>query len=165
MKFHIGDYLADTMHLTTLQHGIYIRLIMHAFKRGSLPAARAQLMRIAGVAGALYVPQVGIINPSRLEPAESIEIAIWVAVGGRGTLSGAILGALVVNALKSYLTTRYPGSWLYVLGALFVAVVMLLPDGLISLPERLRAIWTRFARRAPRPAGALEVVREKEQSA
>jgi urea transport system permease protein len=120
---------------------------------------------IAGLAGALYVPQVGIINPSRLEPAESIEIAIWVAVGGRGTLSGAILGALVVNAAKSWLTTRYPGSWLYVLGAVFVGVVMLLPDGLVSLPVRLGALWKRLSRPSPRPAAALEVVREKEQSA
>jgi urea transport system permease protein len=120
---------------------------------------------IAGVAGALYVPQVGIINPSRLEPAESIEIAIWVAVGGRGTLSGAILGALLVNAMKSWLTTRYPGTWLYVLGALFVAVVMFLPDGLVSLPARLRVLWLRVTRRAPQPAAALPVVREEEQSA
>jgi len=67
---------------------------------------------IAGIAGALYVPQVGIINPSRLDPAESIEVAIWVAVGGRGTLVGAILGSLVVNGLKSWLTNKYPGSWL-----------------------------------------------------
>jgi urea transport system permease protein len=96
---------------------------------------------ISGLAGALYVPQVGIINPSRLDPAESIEIAIWVAVGGRGTLTGAILGALVVNGLKSWLTTRYPGTWTYVLGAVFVGVVMLLPDGLISLPRRLSALW------------------------
>jgi len=117
------------------------------------------------VAGALYVPQVGIINPSRFEPAESIEIAICVAVGGRGTLSGAILGALVVNAMKSWLTTRYPGSWLYVLGALFVAVVMLLPDGLISLPLRLRALWRRYAVKAPRPQETLPAIREKEQSA
>ena len=120
---------------------------------------------IAGLAGALYVPQVGIINPSRLEPAESIEIAIWVAVGGRGTLSGAILGALVVNAVKSWLTTRYPGSWLYVLGAVFVAVVMLLPDGLVSLPARLSVLWKRLSRPSPRPAPVLEVGREKEQSA
>jgi urea transport system permease protein len=120
---------------------------------------------IAGIAGALYVPQVGIINPSRLEPAESIEIAIWVAVGGRGTLSGAVLGALVVNGLKSWLTTRYPGSWLYVLGALFVTVVMLLPDGLVSLPVRLRALWSRIARRPPSAAPVLELPREKEQSA
>jgi len=106
---------------------------------------------ISGLAGALYVPQVGIINPSRLDPAESIEIAIWVAVGGRGTLTGAVLGALVVNGLKSWLTTKFPSSWLYVLGAIFVGVVMLLPDGLVSLPRHLDAAWKRF-RPDPRPA-------------
>jgi urea transport system permease protein len=124
---------------------------------------------IAGVAGALYVPQVGIINPSRLDPAESIEVAIWVAVGGRGTLVGAILGALVVNGLKSWLTTSYPGSWLYVLGALFVIVVMLLPDGLVSLPGRLRGLWARIARlRAPiAPPAPVPILlpKEKEQDA
>ena len=117
---------------------------------------------ISGIAGALYVPQVGIINPSRLDPAESIEIAIWVAVGGRGTLVGAILGALVVNSLKSWLTNKYPGSWLYVLGAVFVGVVMLLPDGLISLPRRLLAIWKRYAPKAPEP---VVLPAEKEQGA
>ena len=95
---------------------------------------------MAGIAGALYVPQVGIINPSRLDPAESIEVAIWVAVGGRGTLFGAILGALAVNGMRSWLTNKYPGSWLYALGTLFVIVVMFLPDGLVSLPRRLRSL-------------------------
>jgi urea transport system permease protein len=109
---------------------------------------------ISGLAGALYVPQVGIINPSRLDPSESIEIAIWVAVGGRGTLTGAILGALVVNGLKSWLTTRYPGSWLYVLGSIFVIVVMFLPDGLISLPRRLSALCKRV-RPDPAPPAVL----------
>jgi len=107
---------------------------------------------ISGIAGALYVPQVGIINPSRLDPSESIEVAIWVAVGGRGTLVGAILGAFVVNGLKSWLTNKYPGSWLYVLGAVFVTVVMLLPDGLISLPRRLLALWRKLAPRGAAPA-------------
>ncbi|HZE99604.1 MAG TPA: urea ABC transporter permease subunit UrtC [Planctomycetota bacterium] len=121
---------------------------------------------VAAIAGALYVPQVGIINPSRLEAAESIEIAIWVAVGGRGTLYGAILGALVVNGLKSWLTNRYPATWLYVLGGVFVAVVMLLPDGLVSLPGRLRALWVKFAPKAPPVAlPAVTVAKEKEQGA
>lgn len=124
---------------------------------------------ISGIAGALYVPQVGIINPSRLDPAESIEVAIWVAVGGRGSLYGAILGAVVVNGLKSWLTTKYPGTWLYVLGALFVLVVMLLPDGLISLPERLRGLRARlFARKAapsPVQVGEPRVGERKEQGA
>ncbi|HEX7896900.1 MAG TPA: urea ABC transporter permease subunit UrtC [Planctomycetota bacterium] len=100
---------------------------------------------LAGLAGALYVPQVGIINPEIMRPDFSVEIAIWVAVGGRGTLIGPVVGALAVNALKSWLTSAFPGSWLYALGALFIIVVMWLPDGLVSLPRRLgelRARWT-----------------------
>jgi urea transport system permease protein len=120
---------------------------------------------IAGIAGALYVPQVGIINPSRLDPAESIEVAIWVAVGGRGTLVGAILGSLVVNALKSWLTNKYPGTWLYVLGSIFVGVVMLLPDGLVSLPRRLMVLWRKFAERTPVALPPVAAPREKEQGA
>jgi urea transport system permease protein len=120
---------------------------------------------IAGVAGALYVPQVGIINPSRLDPSDSIEIAIWVAVGGRGTLVGAILGALVVNGLKSWLTSKFPDSWPYVLGGIFVGVVMLLPDGLVSLPRRVMDFWARLAPRAPLDLPPVTVAKEKEQGA
>jgi len=100
---------------------------------------------LSGLAGALYVPQVGIINPEVFKPELSIEVAIWVAVGGRGTLVGAILGALVVNGLKSWMTTSFPGQWLYVLGGLFVTVVVAIPDGLVSVPQRLRALWVRYA--------------------
>jgi len=86
---------------------------------------------LAGLAGALYVPQVGIINPSELHPSAGIEIAIWVAVGGRGTLIGAIVGALIVNGAKSVLTAAYPEYWLYFLGALFVIVTRYFPRGLL----------------------------------
>ena len=88
---------------------------------------------MAGVAGALYVPQVGIINPSEFAPANSIEEVIWVAVGGRGTLSGAILGAVVVNFGKTYFTAGLLAPyWLFALGGLFVGVTLLLPRGIIG---------------------------------
>jgi urea transport system permease protein len=88
---------------------------------------------LCGLAGALYVPQVGIINPSELAPANSIEIAIWVAVGGRSTLIGGAIGAILINGLKSWLTAAYPDVWLYVLGALFIAVTLFLPQGVAGL--------------------------------
>jgi len=88
---------------------------------------------LAGLAGALYVPQVGIINPGEFSPGNSIEAVIWVAVGGRGTLVGALLGAFSVNALKTWLTTVAPDLWLFALGGLFVAVTLFLPRGLIGL--------------------------------
>jgi urea transport system permease protein len=95
---------------------------------------------IAGVAGALYVPQVGIINPSEFAPINSIEVVIWVAVGGRGTLVGAALGAVLVNYAKTYFTGALPEVWLYALGALFVLVTLFLPKGIIGLmPARQEA--------------------------
>ncbi|WP_042698581.1 urea ABC transporter permease subunit UrtC [Azospirillum sp. B506] len=94
---------------------------------------------MAGVAGALYVPQVGIINPSEFAPASSIEAVIWVAVGGRGTLAGAILGAVLVNMGKSYFTGALPELWLFALGGLFVAVTLFLPKGLLGLGGQLKA--------------------------
>ncbi len=93
---------------------------------------------MSGIAGALYVPQVGIINPSEMSPANSIEIAIWAAVGGRGTLFGPILGAFAVNGAKSWFTVAYPEYWLFFLGGLFVGVTLLLPRGLMGLFDRLR---------------------------
>ncbi len=93
---------------------------------------------LAGIAGALYVPQVGIINPSEFSPANSIEIAIWVAVGGRGTLVGAILGAGLVNWTKSYFTVAAPDLWLFVLGGLFIGTTLLLPQGIVGLLRKLR---------------------------
>jgi urea transport system permease protein len=87
---------------------------------------------LAGVAGALYVPQVGIINPGEFAPAASIEIVIWVAIGGRGSLCGAVLGAILVNYGKSYFTGAMPDAWLFVLGGLFVAVTLFLPRGIVG---------------------------------
>ncbi|MDB5415872.1 MAG: transporter permease protein [Rubritepida sp.] len=91
---------------------------------------------IAGLAGALYVPQVGIINPGEFSPANSIEAVVWVAFGGRGTLVGAVLGAFSVNAIKTWLTSVAPDLWLIVLGCLFIAVPLLLPKGLVGLIRR-----------------------------
>jgi urea transport system permease protein len=91
---------------------------------------------MCGVAGALYVPQVGIINPSEMSPAASIEMAIWAAVGGRGTLVGPILGAFFVNGAKSWFTVAFPEFWLFFLGALFIAVTLFLPQGLMGLLRR-----------------------------
>jgi urea transport system permease protein len=107
---------------------------------------------IAGVAGALYVPQVGIINPSEFSPANSIEIVIWVALGGRGTLWGAALGAVIVNFAKTYFTGAFPEIWLYALGALFVGVTLFLPQGVAGL-FRLKNLPLRawFGGLAPKP--------------
>jgi urea transport system permease protein len=93
---------------------------------------------LCGIAGALYVPQVGIINPSEMSPANSIEIAIWAAVGGRGTLIGPIIGAGLVNGAKSVFTVWLPEYWLFLLGAIFVFVTLFLPDGVMGLARRLR---------------------------
>ncbi len=90
---------------------------------------------VAGIAGALYVPQIGIINPSEFAPINSIEAVIWVAVGGRGTLYGAIAGAVLVNYAKTYLTGAFPEVWLFALGALFVFVTLFLPRGIIGLVQ------------------------------
>lgn len=92
---------------------------------------------MAGVAGALYVPQVGIINPGEFSPSNSIEAVIWVAFGGRGTLYGAAIGAIVVNFMKSYFTGAFPEIWLYALGALFILVTLFMPKGLVGTLERI----------------------------
>jgi urea transport system permease protein len=91
---------------------------------------------MCAVAGALYVPQVGIINPSEMTPSASIEIAVWAAVGGRATLIGPILGAFFVNFAKSWFTVAFPDFWLFFLGALFIAVTLFMPDGLVGLVRR-----------------------------
>ncbi len=93
---------------------------------------------MCGLAGALYVPQVGIINPSEMSVGNSIEMAVWTAVGGRASLVGPIIGAFAVNGGKSWLTVAAPEYWLYVLGALFIVVTLLMPGGLIRLPSQIR---------------------------
>jgi urea transport system permease protein len=101
---------------------------------------------LCGLAGALYVPQVGIINPSEMQPSNSIEMAIWVAVGGRATLGGAIAGAWIVNGAKSWLTGAFPSAWLYFLGGLFILVTLFLPQGIFGthLGANLRAAFKKL---------------------
>ena len=111
---------------------------------------------MAGVAGALYVPQVGIINPGEFAPANSIEAVIWVAVGGRGTLVGAALGAVLVNFGKTYFTGAFPDYWLFGLGALFVLVTLFLPKGILGFIDTLTA------KRAPRPPAESPIVPEEQ---
>lgn len=106
---------------------------------------------LAGLAGALYVPQVGIINPSEFSPAASIEIAIWVAVGGRGTLIGALVGALICSYLKTWLTGVAPDAWLFVLGGLFVVVTLVMPKGVIGLAGDFRERWNALRLRLVQP--------------
>jgi len=94
---------------------------------------------MCGIAGALYVPQVGIINPSEMSPANSIEMAVWAAVGGRATLLGPIVGAFLVNGMKSWLTVTAPEFWLYFLGALFIGVTLYMPQGVVGLIQKISA--------------------------
>ncbi len=103
---------------------------------------------IAAIGGALFVPQAGIINPDQMTPEKSIEAVVWVAVGGRGTLIGPIIGAIGINALRSWATHAYPDSWLIILGALFLGVVLFLPGGVVSLPPKLMELWRRY-RKSP----------------
>jgi urea transport system permease protein len=98
---------------------------------------------MAGIAGALYVPQVGIINPSEFAPGNSIEAVIWVAVGGRGTLTGAVIGAVLVNYAKTFFTSgALAPYWLFMLGTLFIAVTLLLPRGVVGTMRH----WTALRR-------------------
>ena len=94
---------------------------------------------LAGIAGALYVPQVGIINPGEFSPLNSIELVVWVAMGGRGCLYGAVIGAVLVNYAKTYFTGAFPEAWLFALGALFVIVTVFLPKGIVGLFSRFKA--------------------------
>jgi urea transport system permease protein len=101
---------------------------------------------IAALGGALFVPQAGIINPEEMKAQNSLEAVVWVAVGGRGTLIGPILGAVSINVLKSWASQAFPDLWLIILGGLFILVVLFLPGGLVSLPERLAPLWKKFRR-------------------
>ncbi len=107
---------------------------------------------LAGIAGALYVPQVGIINPGEFGPINSIEIVIWVAIGGRGTLFGAVIGAVAVNYAKTYFTGAFPEVWLFMLGALFVISTLYLPKGIVGVVKQLQD--RRAERNAPASQGA-----------
>jgi urea transport system permease protein len=111
---------------------------------------------MAGVAGALYVPQVGIINPGEFAPANSIEAVIWVAVGGRGTLVGAAIGALIVNWGKTFFTGALPEYWLFALGALFVLVTLFLPKGILGLVGQMSR------RRHPKPPAERPIAPEEQ---
>ena len=107
---------------------------------------------LAGIAGALYVPQVGIITPGRIGVLPSIEMVIWVAVGGRGSLIGAVIGAVGVNWARSYLTSSYPDYWLYFLGGIFVLVVQFFPDGILGVVRDAPRKLEKWVRRGERPA-------------
>ncbi len=109
---------------------------------------------IAAIGGALYVPQVGIINPSEMTTERSLEAVVWCAVGGRGTLLGPILGAILVNALKSWATQKFPDQWLIFLGSVFIFVVLLMPKGIVGLPSQLKSIWASSRNRAEDGASA-----------
>jgi urea transport system permease protein len=112
---------------------------------------------IASLGGILYVPQVGIINPSEMGTDKSLEAVVWVAVGGRGTLIGPIIGAVFINVLKSWSTRAYPDMWLLILGTLFILVTVFMPKGIVGLPEQLRTFYRRLrAKTAPAPVTASE---------
>lgn len=128
--------------IVTSRAGRVIRAIRDAESRARFLGYRVESFKLwvfvfsaalAGIAGALYVPQIGIINPSEFSPINSIEVVIWVAVGGRGTLYGAAAGAILVNYAKTYFTTALPEVWNYALGALFVLVTLFLPRGIVGL--------------------------------
>jgi urea transport system permease protein len=104
---------------------------------------------IAAFAGALYVPQVGIINPSEMTTEKSLEAVVWVALGGRGTLVGPVVGAISVNALKSWATRAYPDLWVLILGGTFVLIVMFMPKGLVGIPSQIQDLIAKIRRKTP----------------
>jgi urea transport system permease protein len=110
---------------------------------------------IAAVGGMLYVPQVGIINPSEMGVDKSIEAVIWVSIGGRGTLIGPVIGAVVVNVIKSWATRAYPDLWLLILGGLFIVVTIFMPAGIVGLPAQIRQMRQRRAKARDNAAAEL----------
>jgi urea transport system permease protein len=147
-RFIVNSKLGRT--LTAIRDAeLRVRFIGYDTTRYKLFAWTFSAM-LCGLAGALYVPQVGIINPSEMQASNSIEMAIWVAVGGRASLIGGILGAWLVNGAKSWLTVAFPSAWLYFLGTLFIVVTLFLPQGLIGIRSRLRdGLRVLRRRRAP----------------
>lgn len=99
---------------------------------------------VAGIAGAFYVPQVGGINANEMQPSKSLDVVVWVALGGRGTKFGPIIGAIVVSVIKSYTTRAFPDYWLIILGLIFMLVVLFMPNGLVGLPKQLKPLWNRI---------------------
>ncbi|MDT0498531.1 urea ABC transporter permease subunit UrtC [Algiphilus sp. W345] len=153
----IGLFLASVLalalgylacrYIVTSRYGRVVAAIRDAESRARFIGYRVERFKLAlftfsavlsGIAGALYVPQVGIINPGEFSPINSIEAVVWVAVGGRGTLYGAALGAGIVNYSKTWFTAAMPEIWLYALGALFIVVTLFLPKGVVGLIARLR---------------------------
>jgi len=138
--------------ITSSRFGLVLIAIRDAENRARFLGYRVETYKVvvftisaamAGLAGALYVPQVGIINPGEFAPANSIESVIWVSVGGRGTLVGPIIGAVLVNFGKSWFTAAFPEFWLFVLGGLFICVTLFLPRGLLGVTESLfRRSWS-----------------------
>ncbi|MDR3415750.1 MAG: urea ABC transporter permease subunit UrtC [Nevskia sp.] len=145
----LGLGYAACRHIAASRFGRVVQAIRDAESRTRFIGYRVENYKLwlfvfsavlAGIAGALYVPQVGIINPGEFAPINSIEVVIWVAVGGRNTLYGAVLGAVLVNFAKTWLTAALPEVWLYALGALFVVVTVFLPQGIVGfLRQRLGA--------------------------
>jgi urea transport system permease protein len=139
--------------LTTTKFGLVQRAIRDGENRvlfSGYPVARFKLFvfvlsaLIASLGGALYVPQVGIINPGEMTTEKTLEAVVWCAVGGRGTLIGPILGAISVNALKSWATRAFPDLWLILLGGMFILVVLFMPKGIVGIPGQLRELAKRF---------------------
>ncbi|RYD63502.1 MAG: urea ABC transporter permease subunit UrtC, partial [Verrucomicrobiaceae bacterium] len=148
--------------LTTSRYGLIQRAIRDSENRvlfSGYSAANFKLFvfvisgMIAAIGGALYVPQVGIINPSEMMTEKSLEAVVWVAVGGRGTLFGPIIGAIAVNAFKSWASNKFPDLWPLILGGSFVLVVLFMPKGVVGIPGQIRAF---IARREDRKLAAAE---------